>query len=91
MLGAFDLQLIEHEGVVIIVRSRQTPRTCHHLQWINTRTSKRPCGRQRCDGNPRSDANHDTQSNASSEQGDLAHMNSSLHSVTISPGENAVV
>jgi hypothetical protein len=42
---------------------------------------KRASGRQCSDGNPRSDANHDTQSNASNEQDALAHVNSPLHSV----------
>ena len=65
-----------HDVVVVIGRSRQTLRTRHHRWRIVSRTSNRAGGRRRSDANPCPGTNQEQRGDGTTEQDDLAHVNS---------------
>ena len=65
-----------HDVAVVIGRSRQILRTRHHRWRIVSRTSNRAGGRRRSDANPCPGTNQEERGDGTTEQDDLAHVNS---------------
>ena len=65
-----------HDVAVAIGRSRQTLRTRHHRWRIVSRTSNRAGGRRRSDANPCPGTNQEQRGDGTTEQDNLAHVNS---------------